>query len=200
MAKLLIVVFTAWLAAGAVPDAGAQTGETLVFVLAGQSNMVGQGDVAKLSEDLKQLPPNILLYLNGERADFADRNHFGPEIGFAHEMSRAHPREAIILIKFAVGGSSLLAWAPEWSPALRRTGIRLPRKSGTPSELPSDSSLAPRWSQRRASPSTMTSCTTIPLGSSSSGVASLERISSCEEDRGPRFQSSVRVLAGSGRA
>ena len=34
---------------------------------------------------------------------------------FAHELSGAYPQETIVLIKFAVGGSSLLAWAPDWT-------------------------------------------------------------------------------------
>jgi len=46
--------------------------------------------------------------------------HFGPEIGFAHEISRRFPHTQIKLIKFAVGGTSLLAWDPKWSASKAR--------------------------------------------------------------------------------
>jgi hypothetical protein len=41
--------------------------------------------------------------------------HFGPEIAFAHEVAKAWPDETIGIIKFAIGGTSLLAWKPDWS-------------------------------------------------------------------------------------
>ena len=116
MPNFLTVVFAAMLAASALPDGSAQDEETLVFILAGQSNMVGQGDTAALSEDLSRLPPNVRYYLDGEPASIAAGNRFGPEVTFADELSEAYPQETIVLIKFALGGSSLLAWAPDWTP------------------------------------------------------------------------------------
>jgi len=103
----IAMAFFAW--------AGAQSEETLVFILAGQSNMVGQGDTEELSDDLRRLPPNVLFYLNGVQTNFAGRDRFGPEVTFAHELSSVYPEKTIVLTKFAVGGSSLLAWAPDWS-------------------------------------------------------------------------------------
>ena len=41
--------------------------------------------------------------------------HFGPEIAFGHEMAKAWPNETIGIITFAIGGTSLLAWKPDWS-------------------------------------------------------------------------------------
>jgi hypothetical protein len=41
--------------------------------------------------------------------------HFGPEIAFGHEMAKAWPNETIGIIKFSTGGTSLLAWKPDWS-------------------------------------------------------------------------------------
>ena len=40
---------------------------------------------------------------------------FGPEIAFAHEMAKAWPKETIGIIKFAIGGTSILAWKPNWT-------------------------------------------------------------------------------------
>jgi hypothetical protein len=88
-----------------------------VFVLSGQSNMLGQGTTAELTGDLSTLPPTVQLFVDGEPALFTDRRSFGPEVTFAHEMARAWPDRNIVLLKYAVGGTSLLAWAPEWSEA-----------------------------------------------------------------------------------
>ncbi len=123
MPKFLTVVFAALLATSALPDGSAQTEETLVFILAGQSNMVGQGDTAALSADLSRQPPNVRYYLDGDPAGIAAGNRFGPEVTFAAELSAAYPEKTIVLIKFALGGSSLLAWAPDWTPeAAQLTG------------------------------------------------------------------------------
>ena len=115
MPHLLTVAFAALLATSSLVDGPAQAEETLVFILAGQSNMVGQGDTATLSDDLRRLPPNVRYYLDGEPASIADRPRFGPEVTFAEELSQAYPEKTIVLIKFALGGSSLLAWAPDWT-------------------------------------------------------------------------------------
>ncbi len=101
--------------ATASADASTQTRESLVFILSGQSNMVGQGNTADLDETLRTMPSNVLYFLDGERADFAANERFGPEVTFAHELSRALPDTSIVLLKYAVGGTSLLAWAPEWT-------------------------------------------------------------------------------------
>ena len=91
-----------------------------VFILAGQSNMVGQGKVAELSEKYKKLPDNVSLYssdnglvnLNGR---YNSHTNFGPEVSFAHDLAARFPDDKIILLKYAVGGSSLLSWSPEWT-------------------------------------------------------------------------------------
>lgn len=91
-----------------------QDPENLVFILAGQSNMEGYGNSSELSDTHKALPPNVTYLKNGQLSDFTAHERFGPEVGFAHEMSRHFPQQSITLIKFAVGGTSLLAWAPQW--------------------------------------------------------------------------------------
>ena len=40
---------------------------------------------------------------------------FGPEIAFGHEMAKAWPDETIGIVKFAIGGTSILTWKPDWS-------------------------------------------------------------------------------------
>jgi hypothetical protein len=89
----------------------------LVFILAGQSNMVGQGNASELAPAYRRTPHNVEFYYNGYRAPMNRFKHFGPEIGFAHEISRHFPNDTIKLIKFAVGGTSLFAWDPIWNAA-----------------------------------------------------------------------------------
>lgn len=89
--------------------------EKIVFVLAGQSNMVGQGNTGELAPELKTTPPNVEYYLDGKRTDFAHQSTFGPEVAFSHELARAYPDKIIVIIKYATGGTSLMAWSPEWN-------------------------------------------------------------------------------------
>jgi hypothetical protein len=98
------------------------------FILAGQSNMVGWGDSTKLPDDLRTGNDRVLMFEDGkwqplrphEPANQGQRRvgltefHFGPEIAFAHEMAKAWPDETIGIIKFSIGGTSLLAWKPDW--------------------------------------------------------------------------------------
>jgi len=115
------MVSAAWTLAAC--GGGAPAADPYVFVLSGQSNMVGQGVTAELSPELATLPPTVRLFVEGQPAATGDRPSFGPEVTFAHEMATAWPDRNLVLLKFAVGGTSLLAWAPEWSEAeAARTG------------------------------------------------------------------------------
>ena len=98
------------------------------FILAGQSNMVGWGDSTKLPYDLRKGNDRVLMFEDGkwqplrphEPANQGQRRvglnelHFGPEIAFGHEMAKAWPGETIGTIKFSIGGTSVLAWKPDW--------------------------------------------------------------------------------------
>jgi hypothetical protein len=94
--------------------------DELVFILAGQSNMAGYGTTAKLPLAYRRTPANVKYYFNGYPAQMNRFAHFGPEVSFAHAMSRRFPRKTIKLIKFAVGGTSLFAWDPNWRLAQAR--------------------------------------------------------------------------------
>jgi len=88
-----------------------------LFVLAGQSNMVGRGILADLPQEERALPHNVEL-----RAVTLDwglkpvQGRFGPELGFARAIGPIYTAETIVLVKFAVDGSSLLDWSPDWEP------------------------------------------------------------------------------------
>ena len=79
-----------------------------VVILAGQSNMAGLGQLSAL-RDIK-MPAKARLFDLNPRAGC-----FGPEIGFARRFLELLPLNELWLIKYAVGGSSLLAWKRDWS-------------------------------------------------------------------------------------
>ena len=99
------------------------------FICAGQSNMVGWGDSTKLPNDLRKGNDRVLMFeqgkwqplrphkpaKQGQRRVGLTEFHFGPEIAFGHAMAKAWPNETIGIIKFSIGGTSVLAWKPDWS-------------------------------------------------------------------------------------
>jgi hypothetical protein len=91
------------------------------FILSGQSNMAGRAPLSEAPEELKTVPSNVELYVNGAKREFSQLSEFGPEVAFAHSLAESFPDRKILLIKYAVGGTSLLAWAPEWDK--ERAGI-----------------------------------------------------------------------------
>lgn len=101
-------------------------GATKVFILSGQSNMHGLGKVNELGDLSKYTFPNITMYSALGKADHDTTIHplapgnshypdeqldpssiFGPEIGIAQVLSQSFPKEDLIFIKIAWGGSSL---------------------------------------------------------------------------------------------
>ena len=86
----------------------------LVFILAGQSNMSGYGRTSKLPVAYRRTPANVTFYVNGYSTKMSRFAQFGPEVGFAHAISRRFPHKKIKLIKFSAGGTSLFAWDPDW--------------------------------------------------------------------------------------
>lgn len=121
VAALLAVAFTTFVHAADRP--------IKVFILAGQSNMAGWGDSTKLPEELRKGNGRVLMFEDGklqplrphQGANQGQRRvgltelSFGPEIAFAHAMAKAWPDETVGVIKFSIGGTSLLAWKPDWS-------------------------------------------------------------------------------------
>lgn len=86
----------------------------LMILMGGQSNMVGQGKLSEISE--AKLPPNI-QYVNVGFNGSGKQNqeNFGPELSLSKELAKDFPHQPIILLKYAIGGSSLLDWAPDYS-------------------------------------------------------------------------------------
>ncbi|MAO15461.1 MULTISPECIES: sialate O-acetylesterase [Flavobacteriaceae] len=84
-----------------------------VILMGGQSNMVGRG---------KQIDLDEMMFSNISFFDFGlspglinPKDNFGPEIGISMQLSKNNPNKKFILIKYAIGGASLLDWAPNYS-------------------------------------------------------------------------------------
>ena len=125
----ILIVAMMVLAQERLDSAEVPTRKMKVFVLAGQSNMVGWGDSLKLPKALQIGSNRVLMFENGEWQPLkpfkktSRKQHkfgmkefsFGLEIGFAHELAKAWPDETIGIVKFAIGGTSILTWKPDWS-------------------------------------------------------------------------------------
>ena len=131
------------LSAGETPAVNADAGYDL-YLLIGQSNMAGRG---KVDDESKQSHPRVFV-LNKENqwAPAVDPLHFdkpiaavGPGLAFGKAMADANPQAKIGLIPCAVGGSSILAWAPGAPDAATKTHpyddtlrrVRIALRSGT---------------------------------------------------------------------
>ncbi|MGK0272126.1 MAG: hypothetical protein ACI88H_002792 [Cocleimonas sp.] len=83
-----------------------------VYILAGQSNMMGKGKTHKLPAYLKRQPHNVEFYYQGRKRQLAKFSHFGPEVSFAHEIARKFPNDKHIIIKHVATGTSISHWLP----------------------------------------------------------------------------------------
>lgn len=106
---------------------------TKIYVLAGQSNMMGKGKAALLPPAYRKTPHNVTFIYQGRQKKLAQYSFFGPEVSFAHEVARAFPQDKHILIKYAATGSSIQQWLPEqalYKGLLRQIGFSHIRKHG----------------------------------------------------------------------
>lgn len=93
----------------------------LVFILAGQSNMAGMASASGLQPELSAFPARVSYFVGANDVAPLDEPGFGPEISIAQELAQAIPDRDIVLIKYAVAGTSLLAWSPAWDSARAAT-------------------------------------------------------------------------------
>lgn len=84
-----------------------------VILMGGQSNMVGSGELKDLTDLSFQ---NVTYFDFGLTSKLTKPlGRFGPEVGIAKELSQKFPNRNFILIKYAIGGASLLDWSPNYS-------------------------------------------------------------------------------------
>ena len=91
-----------------------KTGTFRVFILSGQSNMVGQGEASELPEDLRKPHDRIRIWCGGGWQYLVPSRRFGPEVSVARELAKAWPDDTIGIIKVAIGGTGILAFVPDW--------------------------------------------------------------------------------------
>lgn len=88
-----------------------------VVLMAGQSNMFGNVPIASLPPEFKNPPAAVALIFNGKPSGIGGGKTFGPEVSFAAIVAAARPKANVLLVKRAMGGTSLAGWAPQRDPA-----------------------------------------------------------------------------------
>ncbi len=83
-----------------------------IYLMAGQSNMMGLASTQHLSAAYKTTPPNLKFFYKGSRRSLGQDVHFGPEVSFAHRIAREFPNDQHTIIKFAATGSHIRQWFP----------------------------------------------------------------------------------------
>lgn len=107
-------------------DTAAEVDVAWVYVLAGQSNMVGYGYTSGLPPELAGPQADVSLYWLGEPGWRPltpvswIAGQFGPEVTFGRAMADAQPARELFLIKVARGNTSL---AECWNPEVGAEGV-----------------------------------------------------------------------------
>jgi hypothetical protein len=100
---------------GAGPADIPTTGKFRVILLAGQSNMTGQGRAAKLPPPYNQPHKRIRIWAHNRWEYFVPQRSFGPGLKLAHELAAYWPDDTIGVIKVAIGGTGILSFQPDWT-------------------------------------------------------------------------------------
>lgn len=90
-----------------------------IFILAGQSNMVGWGSLADWPADRPRQTQGIYFFDGSQWRLAQEPMHgkgVGPGLVFAQQIKQERPAKAIGLIPCAWGGSTLKQWSPSESP------------------------------------------------------------------------------------
>ena len=90
-------------------------GRVRLFILAGQSNMTGQGRGNELQPPYDAPHDRIRVWANNRWELFVPQRNFGPGVALAHQLAEAWPEDTICIIKVAIGGTGILAFSPAWS-------------------------------------------------------------------------------------
>lgn len=109
---------------GVALSAASASAATRVYLLAGQSNMVGRGVCNELETPYDDPLPAVNFWHNGGwtalRPGFGHTtDHFGPEVSFGRAIAAAYPDDDIYLVKYAVGATNL---AVDWKPGVINPG------------------------------------------------------------------------------
>lgn len=87
--------------------------KTHIYLLAGQSNMMGKSETtAQLPAKYRDTPKNVTFFYQGRQQPLANHSYFGPEVAFAHHVSTTLPDDHHVIIKVVASGSYLSEWLP----------------------------------------------------------------------------------------
>jgi hypothetical protein len=115
---ILLIIVSFCLAA--TPVSAKKTKTIKIFLLGGQSNMVGAGKTVNLKPRYNKPFSRIKIWnpktkrwspLSPEVVN--EQGQFGPEISFGHALAKAFRADDIRLVKYAAGGTALYN---DWSP------------------------------------------------------------------------------------
>jgi hypothetical protein len=84
---------------------------SVIFLLAGQSNMFGLGAVKELPAAYAKPPANVVIWEGGQWRRLPAGVTFGPELSFAHTLGSVLPNERLGIVKLAVGGTHIDLWS-----------------------------------------------------------------------------------------
>ena len=126
--KLFQIVILLFAVSASIAAHGEQKKPVKVFLLAGQSNMVGSGQAKALKAPYDAPCTEVLYWSAGEKKwvplspqAVSGRGRFGPEISFGHTLASVMPDDDIRLVKYAAGGTALYNdWAPTSGPQYQR--------------------------------------------------------------------------------
>ena len=108
------------------------TARDRIYLMAGQSNMMGLAHTKNLPAAYKTTPPNVSFFYKGRGRKLARGKHIGPEVSFAHAVSRAFPNDRHIIVKFAATGSHIRQWFPTehyYIGMMRQLGFSIPQEN-----------------------------------------------------------------------
>lgn len=83
-----------------------------VILMGGQSNMVGQGKLIDLEP--MSFPNSTFFDFSTNPNLTPPKGNFGPEVGLSMVLRKNYPNRRFLLIKYAIGGASLLDWSPNY--------------------------------------------------------------------------------------
>jgi len=110
--KMKIITQTLLLAIAAVLFSSSSAARDRIYLMAGQSNMMGLAHSKNLPAAYKVTPSNVSFFYKGSARKLARGKHIGPEVSFAHAVSRAFPHDRHIIVKYAATGSHVRQWFP----------------------------------------------------------------------------------------
>ncbi|MCK5813936.1 MAG: sialate O-acetylesterase [Cocleimonas sp.] len=86
--------------------------KTHIYLLIGQSNMMGKSKSYRLPPAYHKTPANVSFYYQAQKRKLAQYAYFGPEVSFAHHVARAFPNDKHIIVKYVASGSYIRQWMP----------------------------------------------------------------------------------------